>query len=202
MQRRSLLQGSRTLGRISLVSIIISVMALILVGSTLVWSHLTTHAATGQQVTFTDLASQTATITFNANGIPTVTASTYQCAVAALGYAEASQRLYEMEQFVWTTNGTLSSYLGAGPQDEYESSDELLATLDLTDQANSIYASSQQKPILQAYAAGVNQYIGTHSLPYEFGALGIHSLPRWTPQDSMDIMVLTTSELNIGKRRS
>ena len=184
-------------------AILSATMALALIlgifGGSFLLIQRTSHAKPGTVITFHGPRQLSAYISYDSNGVPDITASDYANAVAAWGYVSASQRLFQMyDQFVWTANATLSAHLGAGPADAYVASDELFATLDLTDQANTTYAdaSPQTQALLQDYAEGVNTWIASNPLPYEFTKLKI-TPSTWTPQDSMDVALVTADSLDL-----
>jgi penicillin G amidase len=189
-------------GRVHPAWYVVSVVLLlfVLVGGTVIVIQQSRVATDGEYVSIAGSAELSAHIAFDANAIPTITANSYQAAVAGLGYAEASQRLYQMQQFLWTVQGTLSRHLGPGEGNANVSSDLLFGILDLTSQATAAYnrASDLTKEILAAYAQGINTYLQSHTLPHEFGALGVTTLPAWTPANSMAILMEVTAGLDIN----
>ncbi|MCP4686774.1 MAG: penicillin acylase family protein, partial [Desulfobacterales bacterium] len=110
----------------------------------------------------------------------------------AVGYAEATDRLWQAEKFRRTARGTLAELFGP----DYLASDIQARTTGYTDQElqdgyDSLNADA--KAVLDGYVAGFNRRIKevttfTGILPFEFHALGsvlgteIRPEP-WTPQD-------------------
>ena len=89
-----------------------------------------------------------------------------------------------MEMNRRTASGTLSEILGKPTLNL----DRYLRTLGLRRVAEQDWAKidDESRAILEAYAAGVNAYIGTHRdrLPLEFTILGVDPKP-WTPVDTL-----------------
>ena len=171
-----------------------------LVGGSFFLTHHTSQASRGTVIAFSDPEQLSAIISYGSNGIPLVIASSYPAAVAGWGYVAADQRLFQLySQFLWTGTGTLASHLGAGPGGSNTSSDMLFRTLDLTDQANATYrrSSAQTQELLQAYSDGVNTWVTSHPLPHEFAALGLSSVPAWTPQDSVLVADVVSTSLDL-----
>lgn len=179
--------------------LVVMLIAIVLGGTLIVRNQTSRAASAGVTVAFDGPTPLSAQISYDGSGIPTVTASSYTAAMAGLGYVEASQRLYEMEQFLWTANGTLSSYLGAGQGQANLSSDLLFTVLDLPVQAQQAYAhaDSNTKTLLAAYSQGVNTYVAHNPLPKEFTALGITKLPAWTGTDSLLIAMYFNAGLDL-----
>lgn len=178
-------------------SVLFALVAVVVVSVGL-WTHRTTHASPGQTITFAGQSLLSASISYDANGIPTVTAPNYPSAMAGLCYAQASQRLFQMYQSLWTANGVVSSYLGAGLNQANVTSDELFATLDVQDQANAAYAhaTGQTQQLLSACAQGINTFAKTQPLPHEFTKLQI-TPATWTPQDSEEILLFFDISLDL-----
>ena len=182
---------------------VVLLATLIAGGTLMVIQQIRVSANAGERIVFDGSSSLSAHIAFDlATGVPTITADSYEAAMAGLGYAQASQRLFQMEQLLWTANGTLAKYLGAGAGQANVTSDMLFTTLNLPEQAANTYAraSSLTTEVLTAYAQGVNTYIDTHSanhsLPQEFAALGLKTLPSWTPMNSMEMVVFVSATLD------
>src|SRR5450759_5628885 len=85
-------------------------------------------------------------------------------------------------------SGTLAELLGSAAL----SSDVQLRTMGLRRAAiGSLAAASPQlSEALEAYSAGVNQWVATHSLPPEYGALSLTKFEPWTALDSSAIAKL------------
>ena len=117
-------------------------------------------------------------------GVPHIFAANMEDAARALGYAHASERLFQMEMQRRAGQGRLAEAVGESMLDV----DKLIRTLGLYTLATSSYAvlSPESQHLLNAYAEGVNAWIAAHpfSLPPEFVMLGITPQP-WTPADSL-----------------
>lgn len=125
----------------------------------------------------------------DAFAIPHVFALNEHDAMYMLGWLHAQDRLFQMDTLRRTFSGTLAELVG----DAGLSSDVQLRTLGLRRAAEAslaVYAADVQA-WLDAYAAGVNDYLADPSnpLPPEYGALELTraSIPEWTPVDSLVI---------------
>lgn len=116
--------------------------------------------------------------------VPYIHAANYHDAAFALGYMHAQNRMWQMEFQRRAGAGRLSEILGA----RTVATDRFFRTLGVYRLAEASYAglSGGLKAHLDAYAAGVNRWIGTHpgALPPEFLALG-HTPEPWRPADSL-----------------
>ena len=116
----------------------------------------------------------------------------------ALGYIHAQERIWQMSFMKRTGQGRLSEILGR-PSIE---TDKLMRTLGYYKAAESAVESLDDatRNSLQAYADGVNTWIGEkHTLPPEFAILGTQP-EKWTPADSLVIKKLisfTLGRLNL-----
>src|SRR5882724_4003087 len=140
-------------------------------------------------------------------GIPHVYAATLNDASFVMGYIHATDRLFQMDVFRRIPSGTVSELLGfpdlqigAGPDPTVPpfpgnisnvTQDLFFQTLGLrraaVDSFNALSPSLQSA--LQAYADGVNEFIGlanaSGTLPPEYAALGITRVAPWVPVDSV-----------------
>lgn len=116
-------------------------------------------------------------------GVPYVRAASDMDAYFALGYLHAQDRLWQLEIARRLAQGRLSEVLGrrALPEDVW------MRTLDLYGSARSAWPalSEPARASLQAYADGINAYLGEkRTLPPEFLLLGVEPQP-WQPIDSL-----------------
>jgi penicillin amidase len=122
-------------------------------------------------------------VTFDALGIPTITAKNREDAMHSLGFVVAQERLFQMDLIRRQLSGQLSEILGEKLLD----SDRWHRQMGFTQVAKAIYAQLpiDQRQVLQAYADGVNQaYAAMPVLPFEF--LLLHYQPEpWSPEDSL-----------------
>jgi penicillin G amidase len=124
------------------------------------------------------------------NGIPQIYAASDEDLFMAQGYVQAQDRFYEMDVRRHMTSGRLSEMFGKGQVEN----DEFLRTLGWDRVAKKEYdteLSSAAKKYLQAYAEGVNAYLGGKDgkdISLEYAALGFtndYKPEQWTPVDSV-----------------
>ncbi len=141
--------------------------------------------------------SANASITRDQNGVSYIDAATENDAMAALGYAHAQDRLWQMDLMRRAGEGRLSEIFGQ-PTIEF---DKLLRTIGFRRTAHEIVRTmpKRTREALEAYASGVNAFIRDHKGRYamEFDALGYEPEP-WTPEHSVLIVRLLAWELNTG----
>ena len=120
----------------------------------------------------------------DANAVPHIFAENATDAYFALGFVHAQDRLWQMEFTRRLGAGRLAEVLGE-PTLKF---DRFLRTLGLYRLAEANYdrLSPEAREAYDAYAAGVNAWLETHSglLPPEFLILGIEPEP-WRPADSL-----------------
>lgn len=124
-----------------------------------------------------------AEIVRDADGVPHIRAASDHDAWFALGFAHAQDRLWQMEMQRRVGTGRLSEVLGEATVE----TDQFLRTLGIHRAAEAAlaHASPDARAVLDAYAAGVNAWLGAgHPLPPELTLLGVRPAP-WTPLDSM-----------------
>ena len=126
----------------------------------------------------------------DSHGIPQLYADSMADLMAAQGYVHAQERFYEMDVRRHITAGRLSEMFGS---DTLET-DEFIRTLGWRRVAEQELAllEPQTRAALDAYAAGVNAYLDSHSLSeiaLEYTVLGIGGLDYhpepWTAVDSL-----------------
>ncbi len=128
------------------------------------------------------------TVAFDANGVPTINASSDHDLFEAMGYIHAHFRLFEMDLLRREASGTLTQIVGNSAL----SNDELELTLGLNRTAaaewKKIGSKSALGKDLLAYAAGVNyqisQFKSNRNLPAQFKLLK-YTPANWTPIDSL-----------------
>jgi len=117
------------------------------------------------------------------HGVPHIKASGRNDAAFAVGYAQAQDRLWQLEMQRRTTAGRLAEVLGRTALE----SDIWYRTLNLRGSATEAWQrlSPAAQESLTAYSAGINARLQDSSpLPLEFRALGVTPEP-WTPLDSL-----------------
>jgi penicillin amidase len=122
-------------------------------------------------------------ITYDADWVPRIQATSEQDAAAALGFLHARDRLFQMELMRRAASGRLSEIAGSATLPI----DRLMRTLGLRQHAVADFAAlpADTQEMLQAYARGVNAWIelkGRFAAP-EFLVLGAPD--AWEPADSL-----------------
>lgn len=125
----------------------------------------------------------TVEIVRDANDIPHIRAASEADALFGLGYVHAQDRLWQMEFQRRIGNGRLSEVLG----DSTIETDKFLRRLGPHRAAASAWQQLDPatKPLVEAYTAGINAYISSHTgrqLPVEFTILQFAPEP-WRPED-------------------
>ncbi len=118
-------------------------------------------------------------------GIPHVRGKTFQDAFAGLGFAQAQDRLWQMEALLRRGTGRYAEWLGA----------RALAGDILARQMNGAAASqrdfallsAETRAMLEGYARGVNAFIALGLWPVEYRILGC-TPARWEPWHSIAVM--------------
>jgi penicillin amidase len=121
-----------------------------------------------------------------------------------VGYAQAEERMFQMEVLRRVAEGTLSELVGPGPGNSYstmdfvtrrdsETNDERLAQIQGV-------LSAGQEASLRRYTDGVNAYIDhltlhPDQLPAGFLLTADLPIPRWTPTDSLAIQILEAKQV-------
>ncbi|MDQ3667273.1 MAG: penicillin acylase family protein [Acidobacteriota bacterium] len=129
-------------------------------------------------------------------GIPYITANNDDDLYFAQGYATAADRLWQMDLLRRTARGELAEIFGNTALEE----DKRHRTFGFTHTADAevAQATSAARTTLEAYARGVNAYIGgleAQSLPPEFQILQYQPRP-WTPSDSLVLVKLFFESLS------
>ena len=133
-------------------------------------------------------------VTWNAYGIPTITAESRTDAIRALGYVTARDRLFQMDLLRRSAAGRLAEVFGKAMRD----TDVRQRTFGFNGTARAIAARLplDQREVLDAYAEGVNDYLAHKStLPFEFLLLGYDPDP-WKVEDSLLILLEMFHVLN------
>ncbi len=119
--------------------------------------------------------------------IPHVYAKNEHDLFVSAGYLMAQDRLWQMDLIRRVTTGRLSEIFGK----DYAEADMLFRSLRMQEKSRRILenASPEMVDILEAFAYGINQYIGDHEnqLPFEFFVLGYRPDP-WEPVHSVNII--------------
>ncbi len=117
-------------------------------------------------------------------GVPHIFAENERDLFAAAGYIAAQDRLWQMDLTRRAVHGSLSEIFGEATLP----SDRFLRTWGFRRIAEKIVPqlSEESKSVLEAYAAGINEFIRTHEneLPIEFSLLRYKPAP-WRIEDSI-----------------
>ncbi|MGL6337795.1 MAG: penicillin acylase family protein, partial [Waterburya sp.] len=121
-------------------------------------------------------------IEIDVSGIPHIKAQSDQDALFAQGYMHARDRLFQMEYARREASGTLAEVLGK----DYLDSDIQSRTRGNNQLAETTYQNlnPETKEFVDAYTAGINNYLTNNPLPAEFKALGYQPEP-WQATDVM-----------------
>ncbi len=135
------------------------------------------------------------TVTRDAHGVPTIEAGTLQDVFFAQGYVTAQDRLWQMDIMRRFAAGELSEILG---EDTLQvDREQRILGLHAAATESLGMASPRDLSFFEAYARGVNAYIGSHGsrLPIEFRILKYAPKP-WEPEDSIVIANQMVKDLN------
>lgn len=128
----------------------------------------------------------------DARDIPHIVAANDHDLFFAQGYAEASDRLFQMDLLRRYVYGRLSEVLGAAvlPADENARIPNIARIVDEQWAA----MSSHQRAEVQAFADGVNAAMKQQPLPVEFHLL-LYKPEPWKPKDSLAVGMATVLDL-------
>ncbi|MBB5207394.1 penicillin acylase family protein [Chiayiivirga flava] len=134
------------------------------------------------------------TIAYDAEGVPTVTASSDEDAAWLMGYAHARDRFFQMDLLRRSASGTLAELVGTPGL----SQDVEIRTLGLRRAAWDTWVKypDELRAQLKSYADGVNAWLATNPVPLEHQALELTSADPWSPVDSVSIGKLLAFQLS------
>jgi penicillin amidase len=135
------------------------------------------------------------TVTRDGHGVPTIEADTLGDLFFAQGYVTAQDRLWQMDVMRRFGSGELSEILGEDTL-KLDREQRILGLRAAAKKALEM-AGPRDRTFFEAYARGVNAFIGTHSdrLPIEFRIL--HYSPKpWLAEDSVVIANSMVKDLN------
>ena len=134
------------------------------------------------------------TVTRDAQGVPSIHATSLDDLVFAQGYVTAQDRMWQMDALRRHAAGELAEVLGSRLVDH----DRQQRYLQLRHAADRSLAAlpSDQRELFEAYARGVNAFLDSHhnALPVEFSLLH-YTPPPWQPRDSMLVMFAMWQDL-------
>ncbi|QLD89779.1 penicillin acylase family protein [Natronomonas salina] len=124
-----------------------------------------------------------ATVTYDDYHVPHVEADDELAAYYAVGYAQAADRLFEMDLIRRLMDGRLAAAVG----ERGVESDVFHAKMDFRGAAEAsreALAGSRVETVSEAYVDGVNAYIDSGPEPLEFGLAG-YDARKWTVVDTL-----------------
>jgi penicillin amidase len=125
-------------------------------------------------------------VTRDGDGVPHVVAESWADAAFAVGLLHGQERLWQMELQRRIAAGRLSEVIG----DRAVAADRLFRRLGLARVSEAewhvTHATGELRPLLEAYAGGVNAAIADRPLAAEFTILR-HRPEPWTPEDSLAV---------------
>ncbi|HYM74641.1 MAG TPA: penicillin acylase family protein [Candidatus Dormibacteraeota bacterium] len=135
------------------------------------------------------------TVTRDGHGVPTIEAASLEDLFFAQGYVTAQDRLWKMDVMRRFASGELSEILGETTL-KLDREQRIIGLRAAARKALEI-ANPRDRSFFEAYARGVNAFIGTHGnrLPIEFRILGYAPKP-WTAEDSVTIGNQMSKDLN------
>ncbi len=135
----------------------------------------------------------TVTIARDGRGVPHISAATQRDLFYAQGFAEASDRLFQMDLARRYAYGRLSELFGARALPL----DESMRAVDAAGIARRQWASADgsTRSALRAFSAGVNEALAVQPMPVEFRML-LYRPRRWTPEDSIAVATMAALELS------
>lgn len=133
-------------------------------------------------------------ISYDAEGVPTITASSDEDAAWLMGWAHARDRFFQMDLLRRTASGTLAELVGPSVLAQ----DIEIRTLGLRRGAWASWAKSspELRGQLKSYADGVNAWLRSNPVPMEHQALELSSADAWSPVDSLVIGKLLAFQLS------
>jgi penicillin G amidase len=128
----------------------------------------------------------------DSRGVPHITAQNEHDLFFAQGYAEASDRLFQMDLLRRFVTGRLAEILGRAAL----TSDEKERAIPVASMAEAQWRAldSQSRELLGAFTDGVNAAIDLEPLPVEFRILSYKPQP-WTPLDTLAVSMATVVDL-------
>ena len=151
------------------------------------------QSASAEDFNFPGL-SGTVTVYEDQYGVPTIVGESELDVAFMQGYIHARDRFFQMDYFRKVPSGRLAELVGAPALP----TDIQLRTLGLGRAALLSWqaADAESKGILQAYANGVNSWLGGNPLPPEYSVLELTRVDSWTPVDSLSYMKLVAWDLS------
>ncbi|MGD1078664.1 MAG: penicillin acylase family protein [Candidatus Sulfotelmatobacter sp.] len=170
---------------------------LLLLGGVAAYAYYVAHSALPQLDGRAEISGLEApvTVTRDSHGVPTIEAASLADLFLAQGYVTAQDRLWQMDMMRRFGSGELSEILGESLL-KVDREQRILGLRAAAKKALQT-ASPRDRSFFEAYARGVNAYIGMHGhkLPIEFRMLGYAPKP-WEAEDSLVIADQMVKDLN------
>ncbi|MGO4263761.1 penicillin acylase family protein [Lysobacter sp. TAB13] len=179
--------------------LIVFVLLPLLACATWMWSNVRNSLPPEGAIQITEGVSAPVALSRDEHGVVHVSAGNDRDAFFAVGYAQAQDRLWQLELQRRMARGRLSEVLGKDSVD----ADVLFRTLGLYESARSAWPalSAPARASLTAYTAGINARLAhTAQLPAEFRILGVKPEP-WTEIDSLAWIKVFALDLGGNYRR-
>jgi len=125
-------------------------------------------------------------------GVPHIVAGDEHDLFFAQGYAEGSDRLFQMDLTRRYVTGTLAEVLGNAALESDESARAVPIAQIVAAQWSAL--APRERDALQAFSDGINAAIEREPSPAEFRILLYHPKP-WTPQDTLAVGMATVLDL-------
>ena len=125
----------------------------------------------------------TATVQYDDYHVPGIQGDSEESLYFAVGYAQAADRLFQMDLQRRQMRGQLSTVFG----DRTLDSDVFHTKMDFAGAAEAswnLVGDTRAGRMVSAFAAGVNEYVRDEPRPLEFGLLDYEPAP-WSPEDTM-----------------
>jgi penicillin G amidase len=134
---------------------------------------------------FPDQCAESAELWRDAWGIPHIRAKTQSQAFAALGFAHARDRLWQMEALLRRGTGHYAEWVGKSALN----GDILARQVNTSGASKRDFAAlaPETRAMLESYATGVNAYIATGARPREYRLLECEPI-SWLPWHSIAVM--------------
>jgi len=170
---------------------------LVIVAGLVAYAYYVAHAALPQLDGRLQISGLSApvTVTRDGHGVPTIEAASLDDLFFAQGYVTAQDRLWQMDVMRRYGSGELSEIFGEDTL-KVDREQRILGLRVAAKKALEM-ASPRDRSFLEAYARGVNGYMGTHGdrLPIEFRILRYAPKP-WSMEDSVVIAYVLVKDLN------
>ncbi|WP_435153314.1 penicillin acylase family protein [Haladaptatus sp. DFWS20] len=124
-----------------------------------------------------------ATLRYDADGVPNITADSEEALYFAVGYAQARDRLFQLDLQRRLMRGEVAAFVGEAAV----STDEFHIRMDFAGAAEATWnhvSDTETGVLVRAFSDGVNRHIENESLPLEFSLLE-YEPDLWTPADTM-----------------